>query len=48
MQSARTTAQYGVTRDIQAQDAKFVVDSAPKLLDRIDALLGELGFSTRK
>lgn len=46
--SARTTAQYGVTKDIQAEDAKFVVDSAPKLLDRIDVLLGDLGFTARK
>jgi hypothetical protein len=46
--SARTTAQYGVTKDIQAEDAKFVVDSAPKLLDRIDVLLGDLGFPSRK
>lgn len=46
--SARTTAQYGVTKDIHAEDARLVVNSAPKLLDRIDALLGDLGFPARK
>ncbi len=46
--SARTTAQYEVTADIQERDTKFIVENAPKFIDRIESLLDDLGFPTRR
>lgn len=46
--SARTTAQYEVTADIQERDAKFIVENAPKFIDRVESLLDELGFPIRR